>query len=274
MSPRPVAAVRMTMVNLWGGNWRLAERNSVGNPKAQLGDDTANRSALNYSTLKSQKLDVEWHFWMQIIWIWPKIWTRSNSRGVNSLRDISLWNMRHFSCVSTCLLYVFSSESTVWSFIFPVFPFCADLRALSKYKSSDSANSSSLQEHSRDVIAVQIMPRGSKNSRWGWLFSDQINGTLKCLLKRSKSMGGRRERVLEAFLWLHRGTPEDQGNEIGQWKECFDKFCLKHRCCFLACRQRVWRDVTLTPTGRQTTYSYRPKYRISPAVVIRHYLAC
>lgn len=66
------------------------------------------------------------------------------------------------------------------------------------------------------------------------LFSDQINGTLKCLLKRSKSMGGRRERVLEAFLWLRRGTPEDQGNEIGQWKDCFDKFCLKRRCCFLA----------------------------------------
>lgn len=49
---------------------------------------------------------------------------------------------------------------------------------------------------SRDVIAVQIMPRGSKNRRRGRLFSDQINGTLKCLLKRSKSMGGRRERGL------------------------------------------------------------------------------
>lgn len=49
----------MTMVNLWGGNWRLAERNSVGKPEAQLGDNTANQSALNYSTVKSQELDVE-----------------------------------------------------------------------------------------------------------------------------------------------------------------------------------------------------------------------
>lgn len=49
----------MTMVKLWGGNWRLAERNSVGKPKAQLGDDTANRSALNYSTVESQKPDVD-----------------------------------------------------------------------------------------------------------------------------------------------------------------------------------------------------------------------
>lgn len=45
------------MVNLWGGNWKLAERTAVGEPEAQLGDGTANRSALNYSLVKSQKPD-------------------------------------------------------------------------------------------------------------------------------------------------------------------------------------------------------------------------
>lgn len=80
--------------------------------------------------------------------------------------------------------------------LFPVFPPRADLRAR-------RAATSPKAPLGGDVIAVQIMPRGSKNRRRGRLFSDQINGTLKCLLKRSESMGGRRERVLEAFLWLH-----------------------------------------------------------------------
>lgn len=187
--------------------------------------------------------------------------------GESAVSEILLSETRDTFLVQLHLYCPFYPQTRLWSFIFPVFLFWAYLQALGKYKSNNSAKNSHLQEHSRDVIAAQMMPRGSKNSRWGWLFSDQIHGTFKCLLKQSESMGGRRERVLEAFLWLHRDTPEDQGNEIGQWKDCFDKFCLKQRCCFLACRQRVWRDVTLTPAGRKTTYSYRPKYRISPAVV-------
>lgn len=54
-------------------------------------------------------------------------------------------------------------------------------------------------------------------------------------------MGGTTGRLLEAFLSLCRGTPEDQGNEIGQWKDCFDKPRLKSRNVihgsFLAWRQ-------------------------------------
>lgn len=45
-------------------------------------------------------------------------------------------------------------------------------------------------------------------------------------------MGGSTGRVLEAFLCLCLGIPEDQGNEIGQWKGCFDKPRLKLRCCY------------------------------------------
>lgn len=37
---------------------------------------------------------------------------------------------------------------------------------------------------------------------------------------------------MEAFFCLCKGIPEDQGNEIGQWKDCFDKLRLKRRCCY------------------------------------------
>lgn len=71
-----------------------------------------------------------------------------------------------------------------------------------------------------------------KKQAMGWLFSEQTNRTLGCLLKRSGPIGGRTGRVSEAFLCLCWGTPEDKGNEIGQWKDCFDKLRLKLRCCY------------------------------------------
>lgn len=71
-----------------------------------------------------------------------------------------------------------------------------------------------------------------KKQAVGWLFSEQTNRTLGCLLKWRRTMGGRTGMVLEAFLCLCWGTPEDQGNEIGQWKDCFDRLCLKPCCCY------------------------------------------
>lgn len=41
-----------------------------------------------------------------------------------------------------------------------------------------------------------------------------------------------RKRFLGAFLRLCGGIREDQGNEIGQWKGCFDELRLKLRRCY------------------------------------------
>lgn len=84
----------------------------------------------------------------------------------------------------------------------------------------------------RDVIAVQIMPHGSNNRPWADYFHSKQTGLWGVCWRPSRMMGGTTGRVSEAFLRLRWGTPEDQGNEIGQWKECFDKLRLKSRCCY------------------------------------------
>lgn len=70
------------------------------------------------------------------------------------------------------------------------------------------------------------MPCWSKNWPQADYFQSKQAELTSCLQKRSGTMGWRSKKVWGHYFVL----PRDQGNEIGQWKDCFDRLCLK--LCF------------------------------------------
>lgn len=128
----------------------------------------------------------------------------------------------------------------IWSIITPVCTFRTGRPTLSTQwekhgnlpkNSSHFTKLKHIETSSLHKILQSYATRLKKQAS-GWLFSEQTSRTLGCLLKQSRAMGGRTGKVSEAFLCLWEGIPEDQENEIGQWKGCFDKIRLKLRCFY------------------------------------------
>lgn len=81
-------------------------------------------------------------------------------------------------------------------------------------------------EHAQTSSQQRLMPRWSKNRpQAGYFQSKQTELWVVC-----RSGAGPWDEGLKRSRRHYFVLPGDQGNEIGQWKDCFDKLCLK--LCF------------------------------------------
>lgn len=205
--------------------------------------------------------------WLGIIWNWPKIWTRSNSWGVNSLRYFSLNHNRRFRCFSTPLLWVFLFLR-IDSVILRISCFpnlsrpepppeqiekVASRPTLVFFAEQGCHRRADYATRLKKQAAGPIIFRPNKRDFKVFVEAEQVDGREAWKGSRRHSSGSTEvllrikamkldsgKTVLTSFVWSTAAV---------SWHE-----------------DSVWTDVTLTPTGRQTSHSYRLKSRISPPV--------
>ena len=223
MSSRPVAAVRETMVKSSAGKmWRKLKAGW------KVGCFYAKRTAVRWFVRQADLYWITQRWWVEkqrnpdkrndsvrlkLIWSWIKIWTRSRRGGLASAEKYLFFR------------YDGQAASDLW----PCVCLSSPVRYLHLLRNSVRDRDSCLRfrtdqpplnaygkawESSKTPLATQKLRRTEMSSlrrdyttrlekqAVGWLFSEQTNRTLGCLLKRSRTMGGRARGVSAAFLCL------------------------------------------------------------------------
>lgn len=223
MSSRPVATVRETMVKSSAGKmWRKLKAGW------KVGCFYAKRTAVRWFV---RRADLYWitRRWrvekqcnpdkrndslrLKLIWSWIKIWTRSRRGGLASAKKRlffkydgqAAFDVWPCVCSSSPLRYLHLPRNSVCDRD-SCLRFGTDQLPLTAYEKT--------WEFSQTPLTSQKVRRTEMSSLWrdyatrlekqavGWLFSEQTNRTLGCLLKRSRAMGGRARGVSAAFLCL------------------------------------------------------------------------